>query len=260
MKGRIFEIKRYAIHDGPGIRMTVFFKGCPLNCSWCHNPEGRAPETQVCRIKDPLSGSKNDKAIGQDITAEELMALILKEKIFFEASGGGVSFSGGEPLMQAAFLKEMIQRCHEEKIHVAIDTSGYAEPEFFRGFAEIADLLLFDVKLMDEHMHIKHTGVSNKLILQNLAYALSLMNKVILRYPLIPGVNDDKGMRDALIAFLRENGKPVQVDILPYHTMAENKYHRFGMSNPMEGISTHSPEIILEVKQAFRDAGFRVGE
>src|SRR5450759_4092752 len=169
MKGLIFSIKRYSIHDGPGIRVTVFMKGCPLNCSWCHNPEGISPfpETvlQTNRIGDK-EFSSNVEA-GKYYTVNDILEILDKEKVFINQSKGGVTFSGGEPMIQFEFLLEALKACKEVGYHTAIDTSGYSSAENYKSIIPFTDLFMFDIKHLDEKRHIELTGVSNIGILDN---------------------------------------------------------------------------------------------
>ncbi|MBD3226410.1 MAG: radical SAM protein, partial [Caldithrix sp.] len=172
MKGIVFDLKKYAIHDGPGIRTTVFLKGCPLDCWWCHNPESRAsqPESQgdfrQRRAVDLLYTEEG--LIGKELTVAQVLSEVQKDQVFYEESGGGVTFSGGEPLIQAKFLKALLEAHQKAGLHTAVDTSGYAPYETFAGINANVDLYLYDLKLMDDTLHQKYIGVSNRLILQNL--------------------------------------------------------------------------------------------
>lgn len=198
MKGRIFNIQKYAIHDGPGIRTTIFFKGCPLNCKWCHNPESISPHKELMYYKDlclncRLCNGFTDPSecpsealveIGQDITSEDLMDEIMKDEIFYKSSGGGVTFSGGEPLFQADFLLELLIQSKKHKLTTVVDTCGLAKTEDFLRILPYVDIFHFDIKHLNEAAHIEGTGVSLSLILENLK-VMSLQNQVIIRMPLI---------------------------------------------------------------------------
>jgi len=162
-KGIIFNIKKFAIHDGPGIRTTIFFKGCPLGCDWCHNPEGIKSEIEII----------NNKKIGYEIDKTNLMKIILKDKIFYEQSNGGVTISGGEPFAQIEFLKSILIECKKNKIHTTLDTCGYTTINEIKKIYNYVDIFLYDLKIIDEKKHVIYTGKSNKNILRNLKYLLN---------------------------------------------------------------------------------------
>ncbi len=261
MNGIIFDIKRFAVHDGPGIRTTVFMKGCPLNCWWCHNPESIS--------KDPVCVPKTVKLNGHSFTSEEtvgyetstgkLIQEILKEQVFMEESGGGVTFSGGEPLLQHGFLLEMLKLCKERNIHTAVDTTVYSGWEIVDRVAGIADLLLIDLKLMDEASHKKYTGVSNRLILENIKKLSEDRRRIRIRIPVIPGISDTSGNTGRSIDFLKELDNPVEaVDLLPYHDIAKHKYDRFHLPNRLAGKPSMEKEDLSELQKRFEAAGFTV--
>ena len=254
-KGLVFDIKKYAIHDGPGIRTTVFFKGCPLQCLWCHNPEswqnrvelsfrksrcvGCGQCAQVCpreaislvesrpvtqAQKCVLCGRCVDvcvvgarQLIGRKMTVNEVMDEVERDVIFYDQSGGGVTFSGGEPLMQPDFLVALLNRCRALNIHTAVDTSCYAEPEIVEMVAERADLFLCDVKHMDSEMHKRFTGVGNNLILENIRLISKLGKKIIIRVPIIPGFNDDPANIESTGKFTASLSGVSRIDILPFN-------------------------------------------
>ena len=220
--GLIFDIKRYAIHDGPGIRTTVFLKGCPLSCWWCHNPESRSPG-----VEKFILSSNIEEIIGQKITADELLNIIKKDIIFYDESGGGVTFSGGEPLMQLDFLYSILKRCKEEGIHTTIDTSGYANWELIEKIIPLSDLFLYDIKLLDKEEHIKYTGVGNALIIENLLKLIKLNKKIILRMPIIPGITNTEDNLSQFKNFLKSLPIRLPVEFLNFNTFAPEKYHRF---------------------------------
>lgn len=259
MNGIIFDIKRFAVHDGPGIRTTVFMKGCPLSCQWCHNPESISQE--ICTVaKSVRLGTKiftEDEVVGREMTVEEVMCVLRKEQIFMEESDGGVTFSGGEPLMQPVFLTEMLSACHAEGMHTTVDTCGYAKWEVLKKVARYTDLFLYDLKVMDTDLHIENTGVSNKLILENLSGLLKAGKKVRIRIPMIPGVSFTENNINETILYLKGLNSPVEgVDLLPYHNTASHKYIRFGIENPLKEIKSVNKDELLHVKQQFEEAGF----
>jgi len=218
--GMIFDIREFTVHDGPGVRTTVFLKGCPLRCSWCHNPEGMSPAPEV--IESP-SGSRT---VGKLYTAERLSTILNRQASILEACGGGVTFSGGEPLSQASFLAEVIAQLNS--IHVLLDTSGYATEDDFRLVAKLCNLVFFDLKIMDRALHIHHTGVDNAIILNNLR-ALSTMDvPFVIRTPLVPGVTDTEENLNAIAQCAAQLRGLVRVDLLPYNRAAGGKYAALG--------------------------------
>lgn len=254
--GIIFRVKKFAIHDGPGIRTTVFLKGCPLTCWWCHNPEGQRLEP-LCLKPRQRSGTKS-QILGSETTVAAMMHEIEKDLIFYDESGGGVTFSGGEPLMQAGFVKSLIDACAERKIHVALDTCGHAKESEMAAVIEHVNLLLFDLKLMDETAHLRYTGVSNRLILENFAAACRSGKPVILRLPLIPGITDTNSNLHAIAEFAGACGGIRQVDLLPFHRIADGKYRRLGMENRMKDLRPPTDERVRAVKGLFESYGFKV--
>jgi pyruvate formate lyase activating enzyme len=259
MTGTMFDIKRFAVHDGPGIRVTTFLKGCPLACKWCHNPESINPAVSTAP-KTVRVGSKTfteNEIVGYEITPENLMHEFRKEKIFMDESGGGVTFSGGEPLMQAGFLAEMLALCKKEKIHTAVDTSGFAAWDIIEAIRTFTDLFLYDLKIMDDAMHKNYTGVSNRLILENLVSLLNAGARVRIRIPMISGITFTPENIEQTLAFLTGLPFPVEgVDLLPYHNTATHKYKRFGIVNPFEEMQSLSKDELSATKQQFEAAGF----
>jgi pyruvate formate lyase activating enzyme len=296
MQATLFDIKPFSIHDGPGIRTTVFFKGCPLHCAWCHNPEGISAKqqavwygqrcifclecVQACpngalslqegRIlrEDALCETSLQctavcpsgawEQLGRQVTPGELMQEVLKDRAFYEESGGGITCSGGEPLQQADFLREFLRLAKGSGLHTAVDTCGYAKSEDFEGIFPYTDLFLFDLKLMDDLCHRQATGVSNRLILENLQWLSVQGAKVCMRLPLIPGVNDDADNLQAMQEFLRTKTHYRRVDILPYHATAAAKYARLGMVNPLQAVQQAASQTVEAIAGQFRQAGFEV--
>ncbi|HSW54580.1 MAG TPA: glycyl-radical enzyme activating protein [Ignavibacteriaceae bacterium] len=243
--GIIFNIQRFAIHDGPGIRTTVFFKGCPLRCWWCHNPESHKilPEKiDGCNLRRGFDQSftMNKDEIGKDISVDELMNEIVKDRVFYEESNGGVTFSGGEPLMQPEFLKEMLEECQANGIHTVVDTSGFASTDIITDIAQSTDLFLYDIKLMNDDKHQEYTGVSNQIILKNLIEVDKLGKKIIIRVPIVPELNDTNENLFAIRGFISYLNNVVEVNLLPYHRAGEGKYTKYGRENKMG--DTVSPE------------------
>ena len=253
--GIIFRIKKYAIHDGPGIRTTVFFKGCPLSCWWCHNPEGMRMAPEVCRPAE--NSEKQSEIIGKEMTVTAVMAAVEKDVIFYDDSGGGVTFSGGEPLMQPDFLFALLDACRQRDIHTVLDTSGYAPADTFRAALEKVDRVLFDLKLMDSATHKKFTGVSNERILANFQVAAQ-SGKVQARFPVIPGITDHLENIDRLAEMAASSGRIKRFDLLPYHRTATAKYQRLGLENRMNGSEPPTPEQMEIVKERIARHGFTV--
>lgn len=297
VKGKIFDIMRYAIHDGPGIRTTVFLKGCPLQCWWCHNPEGisstndlayfnyKCIHCETCVNVCPVRAIRFEtdkqiinraactlcgvcaeacptgalRIIGRETTVKELIKEIEKDVILYDSSGGGVTFSGGEPLFQPLFLKEALKECKNRKIHAALDTSGYASPKVFKSIAEHVDMFLYDLKVVDDVEHKKYTGVSNRLIIKNLK---ALMEKgrgkdVIIRFPIIPSINDTVENVKRLTALVQQLKGVKEIDLLPFHDVSE-KYMRIGRKYLMQVYNAPSEEKLKQIKAELETAGFMV--
>jgi pyruvate formate lyase activating enzyme len=220
MTGVVFDIRELTVHDGPGLRTTVFLKGCPLRCAWCHNPEGLSPAPQALR------SAAGERVAGREYSSLELATLLNRQAPLLREIGG-VTFSGGEPLMQAAFVAETIRRL--EGLHVTLGTSGCAEEEDFRLVARRCNLVLFDLKLMDAEAHRRWTGQDNDSILRNLAVLAALGTPFVVRVPLVPGVTDtDENLR-AIAAHLSMLPHRARVELLPYHRAAGGKYAACGL-------------------------------
>jgi len=262
MKGLIFDIKRYAIHDGPGIRTTIFMKGCPLKCKWCHNPESISANIEkynnVSKIGD--KEFSREEEIGKYYSIEDLAVIWNKEQIFMEESNGGITFSGGEPLVQYQFLKLALQKAKQMFLHTAVDTSGLAKWETIEEILPYTDLFLFDIKHLDNQKHIETTGVSNKLILDNLVKIIKSGTETILRFPLIPRLNDDNNHINELIALM--NGLKAdnfnRVHILPFHKTGSSKYKRFYQKDFMANFVEPEKKQIESIRLSFESTGFQV--
>jgi len=315
--GNVFRIQKFSIHDGPGIRIAVFLKGCPLDCFWCHNPEGCLPVTEIiyhedrcimcgrcmkacdngaidirngklnryrtkCTIKSSTGKYTKDdtnepagansficsacsdvcpcnalESIGSIMTVSEVMDEIAGDLIFYEESGGGVTFTGGEPFAQFEFLQEILMYCCKEGFHTAIETSGYTSWENLRNVTGYTGLFLYDLKLMDEVKHIKYTGVSNQLILENLKRLAAVHGNIKVRIPLIPGVNDDEENVENTCLYLNSIHLG-EVDILPYHNTGLYKYEQLGLRYRL--VDTYSPdkEVLDTITDKFRKYGISV--
>jgi len=262
LEGHIFDIKKFAIHDGPGIRTTVFLQGCPLSCWWCHNPESIRNNFNNIDLetKDPnisACNSKNDPLV-KTMSLDEVMAEIKKDIIFYEESGGVVTFSGGEPLIQHEFLKSILEECRKNNIHTVVDTSGYSPYTQLDTINEIVNLYLYDLKIINDADHKKYTGVSNKLIIDNLKKLLREGKELNVRVPLIPGVSDTENNLTDLEALMNPYINSVKIDFLPYNKFAESKYSRFNERPKLGKLETQSDDVLNKIKKDFEEKGFEV--
>lgn len=244
MIGTIFNIQRLCTDDGPGIRTTVFLKGCNLRCAWCHNPESQNEKIEPMFFRNKCIGCERCKGLendpefrcfhgarefcGKQTTAEDVVAEALRDAPFYKASGGGVTFSGGECMLQIDFLKELLAACKAEDIHTAVDTAGNVPFERFQEILPFTDLFLYDVKCIDSEKHRTYTGVGNKLILENLKKLLASDKDVWIRIPVIGGVNDTEEDMMAIRSFLATCDAPKKIALLPYHETGNHKYAALG--------------------------------
>lgn len=297
MKGTIFDIKRYAIHDGPGIRTTVFFKGCMLRCQWCHNPEGikkeheimlyssrcasdcwdcvsRCPQKAInkkgtvisvdkkkcdlCGICAEVCAYEAIATVGRDVTVPEIMSEVEKDRIFFEESGGGVTISGGEPLVQADFLLALLDAMNEKNIHAAVDTSGCVPYDILDAVSQRADLILYDLKVMDENKHRQFTGESNMLILENLRRLNDKGIDIVIRVPVLVGLNDDRENIRSMADFLLSMKKSWRINLLPYHEGGLGKSMRLNGARSWTDFKTPSGKKLAEIKDKLSSHGFQV--
>jgi pyruvate formate lyase activating enzyme len=294
-KGIVFDIKKYATDDGPGIRTTVFLKGCPLRCPWCHNPEGQVSAPQLmyrkkkcvrcgeCANDCPtgaivfarkrisidrklcnLCGKCSKKCptdavgiIGKEMTVSEVMKEIEKDMPFYEESKGGVTISGGEPLMQLDFLGELLAGCRKRNIHTAVDSCGYASKEAFDKIVNKVDVFLYDVKMMDDKRHKRYTGVSNKLILENFERLAGNGSGILVRFPVIPSINDDEENVTKTGEFLRRHGIE-NIHVLPYHRAGIDKYKSLGRAYKLKKIQSPSNEELRLIKERLETFGLKV--
>ncbi len=280
-QGLVFNVQRFSLHDGPGVRTTVFLKGCPLHCTWCHNPESQSPRQEFVRLAhrcmrcgrctdeelaSPVAAGRDEadvercptgalQAVGRTVTPETLVAELLHDRIFFDESGGGVTFSGGEPLLQAEFVTECLRRLGAEGVHTALDTCGFARWQDLSDAAAHADLVLFDLKLMDDARHRAATGVSNDRILENLRALARSHSHIWIRVPVIPGVNDDAANLDATAAFVAGLPGVRRVELLPYHATGEPKFARVGLAYALTDTAPPSHAQLEHLAAHFRDRG-----
>lgn len=262
MEGIIFDIKRFAIHDGPGIRTTVFFKGCPLDCWWCHNPESKSMAVESYQAKERI-GSKElvcEKTVGYKISVDDLIVQLQKEQLFMEEGGGGITLSGGEPLMQAAFATEVLKMCKALGWHTTIDTAGFVARKSFEQVLPYTDLFLFDIKLASDSLHQKYIGVKNQLIIDNFKFLIKENKKVMVRIPVIPGVNMNAIEMSSILNLLEPLKGPnfQEIHFLPYHKIGQSKYERFGQTNRMG--DTKEPDLsdVTAFSSLFEQAGFTI--
>lgn len=293
MQGSIFDIQTSALHDGPGIRTTVFLKGCPLRCTWCSNPESFSLEstlswkqescvdclscTKVCE-SGSLTAPKGKLVVQQKLCtgcgkclevcpedalklfgyrerADEIIRLVARDKAYFYNSGGGITLSGGEAMMQADFCLDLLKESKKQGLHTCMETSGYARQEEFSRMLPHTDLFLFDYKATGVSKHRDLTGQSNELILENLEYLNRCGAKIILRCPLIPGVNDTQEHLQAITRISAKLEQIIEVELLPYHNYGEHKYEQTGRSAPCKGIAAVKPDKVKQWEKTLDSMG-----
>jgi pyruvate formate lyase activating enzyme len=294
--GVIFNIQKYSVHDGPGIRTTLFLKGCPLRCVWCHNPEGisRAREMVVienrcldcrqCRVacphRDTVPGegalpprsevcemcgacveacpTQGRQMVGHELEVSQVLETILQDQVFYEDSGGGVTFSGGEPLSQPDFLRGLLEACREHGLHTAVDTCGFTRREDLLAVAALTGLFLFDLKFMDDAKHRQYTGVSNALILENLEALGRVHKRIWVRVPLVSGINDHPDDLEAAARFAAAIPGVEQVNLLPFHRNGMSKTMRLGRESRGAELRAPDAESLERAEGIFTAAGLAV--
>ena len=296
LTGIVFDIKKFSLHDGPGIRTTIFLKGCPLQCQWCHNPEGISYQREIqffsnrciccgdcveaCpnqalsfngnqRIHDPYQccacGACADvcpaeaaSLVGTQLTVAEVMTEIKRDLIYYDQSGGGATFSGGEPLGQIEFLVGLLQACNDSGIHTTVDTCGHVPYDRIERVRPLVDLFLYDIKLMDPDGHLRYTGVPNHRILENIQTLSNTNSRVIVRIPIIPGVNDDRQNLEQTGRLLASLKTIPEVSILPYHGAAAEKYHRMKTPYHLTALIPPSDSHLIEIAERLERYGLLV--
>jgi pyruvate formate lyase activating enzyme len=295
-KGKIFNIQRFSIHDGPGIRTTVFLKGCNLRCFWCHNPEAARMQSEIqffpekciscgacvevcpedaqlltgnirvylrdaCQacfrcVEECFSGALYK--VGKEVTVSDVLKVIEEDQGYYHFSEGGVTFSGGEPLLQKPFLKAILLACRVRGIHTAVDTAGNISWEALDDIRSLVDLFLFDVKAFDEEIHRQATGVGNQLIYNNLKRLSETGSPIWVRFPVIPGVNDSEEEVRQIAAFLGPLQNIQWVELLPFHTLGSEKYASLGLDYPAAGTIPPSKEKMAKLQALFSEKGLNV--
>ncbi len=294
--GRIYNIERFTLHDGPGIRTTVFFKGCPLRCQWCSNPESQSAEKELSLISENctrcgrcvdvcprgalslrpgyvvIDRRKCDgcgkcaevcrtqalELWGRDVSVDELLSRIARDKPFYENSGGGVTFSGGEVFSQTEFLVDVLKACTAERISTAIQTSCYTPTTSLDEVIRHTDLIIADIKHMDDAEHRSLTGVGNELILRNIRHIAETHPALVIQLPLIPGLNDSEENIVEEIRFISSLPRILGVSIVPYHQLGASKYRRFGRNYLLSGIEPPDREYLEKKTSIFRESGLPI--
>jgi pyruvate formate lyase activating enzyme len=296
IQGLITNIQRFSVDDGPGIRTTIFLKGCSLNCSWCHNPECIHPGVQIqffanhctlcgaCVQACPVGAQKNIagqrvylrevcqntgqcvdacvfgalEKVGKEITVDEVIQEFNKDRVFYEKSGGGITISGGEPLLQPDFTQAILSHCKQSGIHTSVDTAGNIPWQFFEQVLPYTDLFLYDLKCINPDKHLSATGSGNRLILNNLSHLLQENKEIWIRIPLIPNINDgDEDILD-FSAVLNSMKQIQKIQLIPYHLYGVGKYTSLGIAYKLAHTLPAPPEKIAHIADLFLEQGIRV--
>jgi pyruvate formate lyase activating enzyme len=296
VKGIVFNIQRFSVNDGPGIRTIVFLKGCPLRCFWCSNPESQKSSFEISYIHKicllcqrcvqtcpnealKLIGDNIDmdyakckvcgkcvevcpvnarKIEGEEYTVEKLFEVVAKDLVFFKTSKGGVTISGGEPYTQFEFLLSFLKKCKQETVHTAVETCGYAEWDKIELTLKYIDLFLYDLKHMDTALHEEYTGVQNKRILENFNRLVAKNVNIVVRFPLIPDYNNDNKNLERMVEFLEEVNYSDEIHILPYHRLGSNKYQHLDKEYKLEELKPPKDKEIIKVERFFKGKGYTV--
>jgi len=291
----IFDIQRFSLHDGPGIRTLVFMKGCPLRCQWCSNPESQSFDPEIFFYEDKCIGcgecvkvcpfgetlrekwpvdraecsgcgccvsvcyAQARKLVGRPAGVKDVLDVVLRDRVFYEESGGGVTVGGGEPLEQPDFVAALLKSCRDENVHTAIETCGLARWEVFEKVLQHTDLLLFDLKHMNTETHKRYTGAGNERILENAKNASKIAKEMVVRFPLIPNINSSQEDIEGLARFITVSLRRVRkVDVLPYHTMGASKIMRLGKKYPMKDVGLLNKTGIERAKAILESYGLEV--
>lgn len=261
MQGIVFDIKRFAIHDGPGTRTTVFLKGCPLSCWWCHNPESIHPQIQNYELTVKLGADNfiRNKQIGEYYLVNDLLTELLKDKLFIQEGEGGITLSGGEPLLQFDFSLALLKAIKDCDLHTCVDTTGLVGIEKLKQVQMFTDLFLYDFKLFSTQLHEQYCGTPNDIIKQNLEYLCGTQTKVVVRIPLIPDVNFNNSEETQMLVYLSQllSTSFNEVHLLPYHKIGESKYKRFDFANKMKGIPALTKNDLKPLAEKYKAAGFK---
>lgn len=251
VRGRIFDIQKFSVHDGPGIRTIVFLKGCALRCKWCCNPESQSAEIQT------MNTPQGTKTIGRDVSVGEIIEDILKDMPYFRRSGGGITLSGGETLLQPEFAKALFMAAKENGITTAIESTGFAKYETIEKLLPYIDVYLMDIKHMNSQKHKLFTSQSNELILENAKKIAKNANKLIIRVPVIPTFNDTVSEITDIARFTKELGTVDELHLLPYHRLGEDKYTYLGRSYELKDLTTPSDEKMNNLKSTVESCGLK---
>ena len=251
VRGRIFDIQRFSTHDGPGIRTIVFLKGCALRCRWCCNPESQSYEIET------MMQNGKPKTMGRDVTVEEVLSEVMQDRPYYNRSGGGVTLSGGESLLQPDFAVALLKACKDSGINTAIETTGFANAEVIERFLPYLDTVLMDIKHINSEKHKEFTTKSNERILENAKLIASKANRLIIRVPVIPTFNDTIAEIAEIAAFASSLPNVSEIHLLPYHNMGRDKYTGLGREYTMDDIKSPTTELMEVLKQTAEQFGLK---